>query len=192
MKHTIAEGVAPSWRRINRKPDDIRTRVRSTRLSPTEQRDRRSLHLDKMSTRDALRLMLGEESLAVRKILKEESAITKGIEVIAKAFTNNGRLFYVGAGASGRLGILDASECPPTFRTSPELVQGLIAGGQMAVWRSVEGAEDDSLAGARAIQFRNLNNCDVVVGIAASGTTPFVWGALAEAKGRGAKTIWLL
>src|SRR5262249_30269884 len=100
-----------------------------------------------------------------------------------------GRLFYVGAGTSGRLGVLDASECPPTFQTHPELVQGIIAGGAEALWRSVEGAEDDPSAGSRAIQFRRVNAKDVVVGIAASGRTPFVWGALEEAKRQKARTI---
>jgi N-acetylmuramic acid 6-phosphate etherase len=100
-------------------------------------------------------------------------------------------LFYVGAGTSGRLGVLDASECPPTFRTDPEMVQGIIAGGQRALWEAVEGAEDDPAAGARAIEYRGVNGRDTVVGIAASGRTPFVWGALREAKHRGAATVLL-
>jgi N-acetylmuramic acid 6-phosphate etherase len=102
---------------------------------------------------------------------------------------NGGRLFYVGAGTSGRLGVLDASECPPTFRTDPEMVQGIIAGGQTALWRSVEGAEDDPDSGARALELRAVTARDIIVGIAASGRTPFVWGALEEAKRRGAATI---
>ena len=97
----------------------------------------------------------------------------------------------MGAGTSGRLGVLDASECPPTFRTSPDLVQGVMAGGQVALWRSVEGAEDDAAAGARAIGFRGVTKRDTVVGIAASGRTPFVWGALEEAKKRRAATVLL-
>jgi multidrug transporter EmrE-like cation transporter len=103
-----------------------------------------------------------------------------------QAFRRGGRLLYVGAGTSGRLGVLDASECPPTFRTPPEMVQGVIAGGQRALWEAVEGAEDDPGAGARAIANRGAHKGDVVVGIAASGRTPFVWGALIEAKRRGA------
>jgi N-acetylmuramic acid 6-phosphate etherase len=98
-------------------------------------------------------------------------------------------LFYVGAGTSGRLGVLDASECPPTFRSSPDLVQGIIAGGQEALWQSGEDAEDDADAGGRAIEFRGVTRRDVVIGIAASGTTPFVWGALRAAKRRGAATV---
>ncbi|MSR43549.1 MAG: N-acetylmuramic acid 6-phosphate etherase, partial [Pedosphaera sp.] len=96
-----------------------------------------------------------------------------------------------GAGTSGRLGILDASECPPTFRTPPEWVQGIIAGGQAAIWRAVEGAEDDTAAGGQAVRFRGVGRKDVVVGIAASGRTPFVWGALMEARRRGAFTVLL-
>jgi N-acetylmuramic acid 6-phosphate etherase len=113
------------------------------------------------------------------------------IQALARAFRRGGRLFYVGAGTSGRLGVLDASECPPTFRTSPDLVQGIIAGGPNALWQSVEGAEDDADAGRRAISFRRIACRDVVTGIAASGTTPFVWGALREAKKRGATTVLL-
>lgn len=110
---------------------------------------------------------------------------------MASSFRNGGRLFYVGAGTSGRLGVLDASECPPTFRIAPEMVQGIIAGGEAALRKSVEGAEDDPAAGARAIRERNISPRDIMVGIAASGTTPFVWGALAEAKRRRAKTLLL-
>jgi N-acetylmuramic acid 6-phosphate etherase len=97
----------------------------------------------------------------------------------------------VGAGTSGRLGVLDASECPPTFCTPPDQVQGIIAGGQSALWTSIEGAEDDAGAGGRAIEFRGVTRRDTVVGIAASGRTPFVWGALREARQRGAATILL-
>ena len=97
----------------------------------------------------------------------------------------------MGAGTSGRLGVLDASECPPTFRVPPEKVQGIIAGGQGAIWRSVEGAEDDVIAGIEAIHNRGVNKRDTVVGIATSGRTPFVWGALRAAKKRGAKTVFL-
>jgi N-acetylmuramic acid 6-phosphate etherase len=133
--------------------------------------------------------MLSEDQKIPAALLLESKKIEQAVGFIAKAFKSGGRLFYIGAGTSGRLGVLDASECPPTFRTDPEMVQGIIAGGQGALWRSVEGAEDDPVAGARAIEFRNITARDVVVGIAASGRTPFVWGALGEAKRRGAKTI---
>jgi N-acetylmuramic acid 6-phosphate etherase len=161
------------------------------KLSPTEQRNPLSMNLDTMPVADAIRLMLGEDSKVPKAILKEAAKIEKVVGYIAHSFKNGGRLFYVGAGTSGRLGVLDASECPPTFRSAPEMVQGIIAGGQTALWHPVEGAEDDPKAGALAIQCRNAGPQDVVVGIAASGRTPFVWGALAEAGKRGAKTVML-
>jgi N-acetylmuramic acid 6-phosphate etherase len=163
--------------------------VRSARRSPTEERNPRSRNLDKLPLRDAITLMLAEEAGISRKLLAERRRIQWVIEAVARAFRRGGRLFYVGAGTSGRLGVLDASECPPTFRSSPDLVQGIIAGGQNALWQSVEGAEDDAEAGGCAIRFRGVTRRDVVTGIAASGTTPFVWGALREAKRRGAATV---
>jgi len=163
--------------------------VRSTRQSPTERRHPRSMKLDKIALGDAIRLMLSEEAGVPRKLLAERRRIEQVIRAIVRGVRRGGRLCYVGAGTSGRLGVLDASECPPTFGTAPELVQGIIAGGQRALWQSVEGAEDDAGAGARAIGFHDITQRDVVVGIAASGTTPFVWGALGEAKRRGATTV---
>ena len=165
--------------------------VASISLSPTEQRNPRSMKLDQMSTADAVELMLREDRLVTSALLAEREKIQKGVELIVGSFRRSGRLFYVGAGTSGRLGVLDASECPPTFRTDPELVQGIIAGGQTAIWQAVEGAEDDLQAGARAIEYRGVKRGDTVVGIAASGRTPFVWGALREANRRGASTVLL-
>ncbi len=160
-------------------------------LSPTEQRHPRSMELDKLTLTDAIELMLSEDELIPAAIRREAPKIERVIGKIVTAFKGGGRLFYVGAGTSGRLGILDASECPPTFRVPPELVQGIIAGGQTAVFRAVEGAEDDCEAGGRAVEFRGVGKPDVVVGIAASGRTPFVHGALAEARKRGAFTVLL-
>ncbi len=157
--------------------------------SPTERRNPRSRHLDKLSVASAIKLMLSEDSKVPNAILREHKNIERAVGFIVRAFKQGGPLFYIGAGTSGRLGVLDASECPPTFGAPPELVQGIIAGGQTALWRSVEGAEDDSLAGARALEFRGVTQKDVVVGITASGRTPFVWGALGEARRRGAKTV---
>ncbi len=117
--------------------------------------------------------------------------IAKGIEIVTESLRNGGRLFYVGAGSSGRIGVLDASEIPPTFGASPDLVQGVIAGGVTALYRSVEGAEDEESAGALAMRERGIRNSDVVIGITASGRTPFVLGALACAKSFGAKAILL-
>jgi N-acetylmuramic acid 6-phosphate etherase len=164
---------------------------RSTRLSPTEQRNARSHNLDRLPIADAVQLMLSEEARVPRILMRWQMEIASAVELVASSFRKGGRLFYVGAGTSGRLGVLDASECPPTFRVTPKMVQGIIAGGETALRKSVEGAEDDPAAGARAIRERKISPRDVVVGIAASGTTPFVWGALAESKLRHAKTILL-
>ncbi len=158
-------------------------------LSPTELRNPLSLRLDKLSIAKSIDLFLAEDAKLPAAVLGEKAKIAKVIGWIVKSFQTRGRLFYLGAGTSGRLGILDASECPPTFRTPPELVQGIIAGGQQAIWRAIEGAEDDPIQGAEAVAFREVGPKDVVVGIAASGRTPFVWGALDEAKRRGAKTV---
>ena len=163
--------------------------VRSARRSPTEQRNPRSMRLDKMGVREAIALMLSEDARIPRKLLAESPRIERVIRAVARAFRRGGRLFYVGAGTSGRLGVLDASECPPTFGTSPDLVQGINAGGQTALWSSVEGGEDDGAAGGRAMESRGVGERDVVLGIAASGTTPFVWGALSEAGRRRATTV---
>ncbi len=160
-------------------------------LSPTELRHPASMHLDQMPLDEAVELFLREDARITAALRAEKQSIAKVVGWIARAFEKGGRLFYVGAGTSGRLGILDASECPPTFRTPPELVQGIIAGGRDAIWRAVEGAEDDPAAGARSIEFRGITDQDVVVGIAASGRTPFVRGALTEAKRRGARTALL-
>lgn len=161
------------------------------RSSPTEARNPRSMNLDTMPLAEAIALMLDEEARVPSAVLAQRKQIEKAIRMIVRAFRRGGRLFYVGAGTSGRLGVLDASECPPTFRTPPDQVQGIIAGGQTALWKAVEGAEDNAEAGRAAIEFRGVTANDVVVGIAASGRTPFVWGALRAAKSLGARTILL-
>jgi N-acetylmuramic acid 6-phosphate etherase len=168
-------------------PGDLKFIARS----PTEQRHPLSMNLDKMSLEAAITLMLGEDRKVTTALLAERGRIESGVKLIVNSFRKGGRLFYIGAGTSGRLGVLDASECPPTFQSDPEMVQGIIAGGQRALWEAVEGAEDDTDAGARAMQFRGVTRRDTVVGIAASGRTPFVWGALREAKRRGASTMLL-
>lgn len=163
--------------------------VRSRKLSPTEQRNPRSMKLDRMSVADSVQLMLSEEAKVTRALSQKSALLARAVHAVASAFRSGGRLFYFGAGTSGRLGVLDASECPPTFRADPEMVQGFIAGGDVALRRSVEGAEDDADAAGHEVRARRVGRKDVVVGIAASGTTPFVWGALGEAKSRGATTI---
>jgi N-acetylmuramic acid 6-phosphate etherase len=164
---------------------------RSRRPSPTEARNARSRLLDKLSISAAIELMLSEEAKVPTAIRTQANKLEQAVKVIVRSLRSGGRLFYVGAGTSGRLGVLDASECPATFRTPPDWVQGIIAGGPTALWQSIEGAEDDARAGAMAIAFRGVQRRDVVLGIAASGRTPFVWGALAEAKRRRARTILL-
>lgn len=173
------------------KPAGVSPALRSLRSSPTEQRHPLSMHLDQLPLSKAIALMLGEDQKIPAALRAQRTKIERGVKLIVRSFRRGGRLFYVGAGTSGRLGVLDASECPPTFRTDPELVQGIIAGGQTALWQAAEGAEDDPAAGARAVAFRGVHRRDIVVGIAASGRTPFVWGALREAKRRGAETMLL-
>ena len=178
-------------RRDSKAPSHTTLPVISTRLSPTEQRNRRSLKLDSLAVIDAVELMLSEEARVPRTLLRHRAQLARAVQAVARAFRQGGRLFYVGAGTSGRLGVLDASECPPTFRVPPTMVQAIIAGGDDALRRAVEGAEDSVSGGAKAVARRKVGRRDVVVGIAASGTTPFVWGALGEAARRGATTVLL-
>jgi len=157
----------------------------------TEQRNPRSEGLEKLSARQLVELFVEEESFVQEALRKETESLARALEMVAKSLRDGGRLFYVGAGTSGRLGVLDASEIPPTFGASPNMVQGIIAGGVTALSRSVEGAEDDRGSGALAIDERVVTGKDVVCGITASGRAPFVLGALTEAKRRGAQTILL-
>ena len=157
----------------------------------TEQRNPRSENLEKMSARQLVELFVGEEKFVEDALRGATAELARAIEIVTESLRNRGRLFYVGAGSSGRIGVLDASEIPPTFGASPDLVQGVIAGGVTALYRSVEGAEDEESAGGLAMRERGIKNGDVVIGITASGRTPFVLGALAHAKSLGAKTILL-
>ncbi|HVM60197.1 MAG TPA: N-acetylmuramic acid 6-phosphate etherase [Verrucomicrobiae bacterium] len=160
-------------------------------LQETEERNPRTMDLDKRSVARLVDTMLREEARVIPALRKNKRAIVGAIDGIVRALKRGGRLFYVGAGTSGRLGVLDASECPPTFSTDPDMVQAIIAGGAAALSQAVEGAEDDRAAGAEAVRMRNVGKRDVVVGITASGSTPFVLGALDEAKRSGAKTFLL-
>ena len=157
----------------------------------TEQRNPNSTDIDLKSTEEILRIFHEEDGKALAAVEAESASIAQGIELITETFRQGGRLFYIGAGTSGRLGVLDASECPPTFSTSPSLVQGIIAGGDQALRRSVEAAEDKPDAGAQALRDHGVTDLDVVVGIASSGRTPYVHGALEEAHRIGTKTIFL-
>jgi len=157
----------------------------------TEQRNPRSENLEKLSARELVELFVDEEKFVHDALQEATIDLARAIEIIAAALHDGGRLFYVGAGSSGRIGVLDASEIPPTFGASPELVQALIAGGATALHRSVEGEEDEQSTGALALNARGIKHTDVVVGITASGRTPFVVGALARAKSIGAKAVLL-
>ncbi len=155
----------------------------------TEQNNPATWDIDLADTQRILELINAEDQKVAPAVAREIPAIARAVDRIVEAFQNGGRLIYVGAGTSGRLGILDAAECPPTFGTSPELVQGIIAGGEAAVFRAQEGAEDRRQDGAAAIAARNVSSQDVVCGLAASARTPFVIGALEEAYRRNATTI---
>lgn len=157
----------------------------------TELRNERTKNIDGMETKEILTLINDEDmkvALAIQEVLPE---IEQTVEAVVKSFQKGGRLFYIGAGTSGRLGILDAVECPPTFSTPPHLVQGLIAGGTQAIEVAVEGAEDDEELGRADLRERELTELDTVVGIAASGRTPYVIGALKFAQEVGATTVSL-
>jgi N-acetylmuramic acid 6-phosphate etherase len=155
----------------------------------TEQRNPRSRRLDQLSTPQVLRLMNREDSRVPRAVAREVPKISKAVDLIVERLLRGGRLFYVGAGTSGRLGVLDAAECPPTFGTPRTLVQGIIAGGRRALVRSVEGAEDDPRAAAAALRKRKVGAKDIVVGIMASRRTPYALGAIAYGRKVGAATI---
>src|SRR5207253_2252185 len=157
----------------------------------TEQRNPRSENLEKLSPRVLVELFVEEEKFVESALRGAIADLSRAVEVVTESLRNGGRMFYVGAGSSGRIGVLDASEIPPTFGASPDLVQGVIAGGATALYRSVEGAEDEESAGALAMDERGIKNGDVVIGITASGRTLFVLGALRRAKSRHAKTILL-
>lgn len=157
----------------------------------TEIRNPRSMPLDRMGVAEAFDLINGEDATVAAAVRDARSDICAAIELVVTSLRAGGRLIYVGAGTSGRLGVLDATECPPTFLTDPTMVQGVIAGGPAALTRSIEGAEDQPEIGASAIAERQVRSNDVVFGIATGGTTPFVHGALAEARRRNAKTVFL-
>jgi len=157
----------------------------------TEQRNPRSQGLDRKSTFEILRLMNREDARVASAVRRALPQIARAVDAIVDSFRRGGRLFYIGAGTSGRLAVLDASECPPTFGTPRAMVQALIAGGRRAMLYAVEGAEDSAANGARDLAKADVKREDVAVGIAASGTTPYVLGALRFAQRRGAVTVGL-
>ena len=158
----------------------------------TEQRNPRSKEIDQLSTIEIVDLLNAEDRMVALAVGEEREQIARCIDMVVDTFQKGGRLFYVGAGTSGRLGVLDASEMPPTYGTDPEMVQGIIAGGFAALVRAQEGAEDLPESGARDLDERGITNKDFVLGIATSGTTPYVHGALKRARELGARTGFLL
>jgi N-acetylmuramic acid 6-phosphate etherase len=164
--------------------------VSSPPLDPriTERRNPRTVDIDLATPERIVALMLAEDRSVPEAVATQADVIARVIACVERAFRTGGRLLYAGAGTSGRLGVLDASECPPTFGADPRQVVGIIAGGDVALRNAVEGAEDSPEAGAQAMDAHGVSALDVVVGIAASGTTPFVHGAIARAKARGATT----
>jgi N-acetylmuramic acid 6-phosphate etherase len=156
----------------------------------TEKRNRRSQDMDTMTTGEGFDLINAEDAEVIHAVAAAKEEICAAVELVVTAFREGGRLIYVGAGTSGRLGVLDASECPPTFLSDPRMVQGIIAGGWDALRMAIEGAEDHPADGAAAVDAKDVDARDVVLGISTGGTTPYVHGALQRAKERGAKTVF--
>lgn len=165
--------------------------MRARRLPTTEKRNPNSISVDTLSTQAIVDLIGAEDRIVPQAVATQRESIAAAVDMIVARFRAGGRLFYVGAGTSGRLGVLDASECPPTFGVKPSLVQGIIAGGRRALVRSIEGAEDHPEDGAAAIDARGVTSKDTVVGLAACGMTPFVHGALRRARRIGAGTVFV-
>ena len=157
----------------------------------TEQRNKNSRDIDRLTTEQIISIINTEDKLVAPAVAKEKKHIAAAVDIVVNCLRKNGRLFYVGAGTSGRLGVLDASECPPTFGVKPSLVQGIIAGGKRALTRSIEGAEDYVDEGVEAMKKKKLTAGDVVIGIAACGLTPYVHGALKYAQKIGAGTAFI-
>jgi len=160
--------------------------MNSTKI--TEQQNPNSMNIDSMNIFEILETINNEDEKVAMVVKEAIPQIQLFVESLVDSFWSGGRLFYVGAGTSGRLGVLDASECPPTYRTNPEMIQGIIAGGDIALKNSVEGAEDSTENGSKAIIGKRVNENDVVLGISANGSAPFIHAALKEAKYRGAIT----
>jgi N-acetylmuramic acid 6-phosphate etherase len=168
-----------------------RTIFDQIKILSSEQRNNKSHNFDTMRTNKILTVINDEDGFVISAVKKEIPYISKAIALVIDSLKTGGRLIYVGAGTSGRLGVLDASECPPTFGTNPSMVQGIIAGGKKAIFNSQEGAEDDTVAALKDIRSKKIQEKDVVCGIAASLRTPYVMKAVIEAKREGAKTIYI-
>lgn len=155
----------------------------------TEQRNPASAQIDALPVEEALRIINAEDRKVAEAVSREIPKIAEAVEAIVARLERGGRLYYIGAGTSGRLGVLDAAECPPTYKIPPEMVQGIMAGGERALARATEANEDDAALGVRDLEARGFTGGDVLVGIAASGRTPYVLGAVARARQLGAVTI---
>ncbi|MGQ0703321.1 MAG: N-acetylmuramic acid 6-phosphate etherase [Gemmatimonadales bacterium] len=171
--------------------DSPSSRQPSPPLRVTERRNPRTANIDIATPLEIVDLIAREDAGVSAAVASARLEIARAMELIEASFRTGGRLIYVGAGTSGRLGVLDAAECPPTFGTTPEMVVGIIAGGREALTRSVEGAEDDAAAGAAVMDEHGVGSSDTLVGIATSGTTPYVRAALLQARARGARTVFL-
>ncbi len=158
---------------------------------PTEQRNPNTADIDRISTLEMVRRINDEDKKVAYAVEQELESVAQAVDAIYESLSSGGRLIYCGCGTSGRLGVLDAAECPPTYSTNPEMVQGIIAGGERAMFKAAEGAEDNADAGREDMQKIGLSAKDIVVGIAASGRTPYVLGAMAYAHEIGAKTVAL-
>ena len=158
---------------------------------PTEQINPASLAIDKAPVRDIIELVLNEDRKVLAAVQREKEKIAHGVEIITQSLRKGGRVIFIGAGTSGRLGVVEAAEMPPTFSTAPRLVQAIMAGGQAAVFQAKEGVEDNYEEGGRSIGRLRLSNRDVVIGVSASGITPFVRGGLTRARKAGAKIIFV-
>lgn len=158
---------------------------------PTEQINPASLAVDKAPVRDIIELVINEDRKVVAAVQKEKEKIAHGVEIIVQALRKGGRVIFIGAGTSGRLGVVEAAEMPPTFGTPPRVVQAIMAGGQAAVFQAKEGVEDNYEEGGRSIGRLRLSNRDVVIGVSASGITPFVRGGLTRGRKAGAKIIFV-
>jgi N-acetylmuramic acid 6-phosphate etherase len=182
--------TVPPAAKNGRKPTSPAAKPLDARL--TEQRNPRSMRIDQLSTQEVVDLINAEDRMVAHAVAEERQQIARAVDLVVDGLRRGGRLIYVGAGTSGRLGVLDASEMPPTYNTDPALVQGVIAGGLGALVQAQEGAEDRSEDGAAVMDERAVGANDFVLGIASSGTTPYVHGALKRARERGARTGFLL
>ena len=165
------------------------TKRRETRHPITEKINPRTRHLDKCSALEIIELISEEDKKVAEAVAKQKRNIARAVDLIVGRLRGGGRLFFVGAGTSGRLGVMEAAECPPTFGTHSSLIQGVVAGGKKALWRSIEGAEDSTNEAKKVLSKLRLGEKDIVIGIAASATTPFVLGALSYAKKKGSARV---